>query len=180
MRPRFYTRRPKHPGDGSGLHLTSERRRLRAVKWIFATRFVAWLVIRLCGWCSGVACCINGSVYSSGRCDETVDYMEFLSVYLLFRHEAHASVARSHSRLGQWYVSPQKHMKCGNVFVIILRWPMVCFSTKTPHVYKCLCYNLTLANGLFLHKNTWRVKCLCYNLGMFLHKNTSRVTMSLL
>ena len=72
----------------------------------------------------------------SGRCDETVDYMEFLSVYLLFRHEAHASVARSHSRLGQWYVfSTKTTMKCGNV----------------------LCYNLTLTNGMFLHKNTSRV-----------------------
>ena len=54
------------------------------VKWTFATRFVAWLVIRLCGWCSGVACCIDGSMYSSGQCDETVDYMEFLSVCICF------------------------------------------------------------------------------------------------
>ena len=172
----LYTRRPKHTGDGCGLNLTSERRRLRAVKWTSAVGFVAWLVIWFCGWCSSVACYVDGSMYRSGQCDETVDYMEFLSVCLLFRHEAHASVARSHSRLGQWYVSPQKHLTsnnvfviilrwpmvcfstktptCDNVFVIILRWPMVCFSTKTPHVWQCLCYNITLANGMFLHKNT--------------------------
>ena len=31
-----------------------------------------------------MACCIDGSMYSSGQCDETVDYMEFLSVCICF------------------------------------------------------------------------------------------------